>query len=226
MRLRITLVGVGVAVLVSIAFAFLLYQPRVREQQELNAEALTLQGEQSSLQASIGELVAVRADETQINADLDRLRSLVPDGAAQPEAIRQLQQVADAAGVEMHSVSFATPVAADPVVPVGTDQQVGVITTTVELRGEYFQSVDFLRRLEVESTRAILVDNLVMGEGEGSFPTLSSTLTGRLLALIPIDAPPPGTVAAPDAAAATDPNAAPTGTPAATEGTTEIEGSQ
>lgn len=188
MNLRIPLVAVGVALLVGIAFVFLLYQPLTQDEAAVRAETIGLEGQQAGLSAQIAELEQIRSNEPRIRDLLAQLEELIPSEVAQPRALEELQATADTAGVSVRSVSFSDPVPAVPAVPAPNNAQLGVITTTMVLEGGYFQAVDFLRRLELEGPRAVLTQSVAVSEGEESFPSLSTTWTGQLFALIPADA--------------------------------------
>lgn len=207
MSLRIPLVAVGAALLVGVAFVFLLYRPLGEEQTTLAAETVALEVQQASVSAQIAELEQIRSDEPRTRELLSRLEELIPSEVAQPRTLEELQAVADTAGVSIRSVSFADPAPAVPAVPAPDGQQLGVITTTVVMEGGYFQAVDFLRRLELDGPRAVLTQSVAVAEGEQRFPSLSTTWTGQLFALIPAD------VVAGEEAPVPNPSAAPGATP-------------
>lgn len=201
MSVRIPLIGVGLAVLIGAAYVFLLYLPLSQEQTAVNEETAQLESQRAALAAEVAELERIRANEPALRAAFDRLDDLIPQDIAQPAALETFQSTAEAAGVEIRSLSFSDAVPADPPALASGDQQLGVITTTMVLEGGYFETIDFLRRLEVDSPRAVLLETVAIAEGEESFPALSTSWTGRLFALIP---------ALPDPAAA--PTPAPGGT--------------
>lgn len=189
---RLPLLGAVLALLLGVAYFFLLHQPRSEEQAALGVETLSLQGQQGTLQAEIARLEQIRDDQGRFRADLDRLRQLVPDDVEQPSALSTLQRLADAAAVEITSLTFAEPEPLDPVVPVGVDQQLGAIAMTMTFEGTYFEALDFLRRVEQESDRAVLVRTLSVAEAEDEFPELVSSMTGEMFTLLPIAQQPAG----------------------------------
>lgn len=205
MRISIPIIGAVLAVLLVVGFYFLLYQPQVQQRAALQAETAGLKGEQLTLQAEIARLEAIRDDRSGIDAQLARIGQLVPPDVAQPSAIREFQDVAGQAGVMVRSVNFADPVPAVPSALATDGSQLASIATTMVLEGGYFQAVDFLRRLEQEASRAVLVQSLALAEGEETFPSLTTTLTGNLFALLPPGSGLPVPVPAETAAAATDP---------------------
>jgi Tfp pilus assembly protein PilO len=193
MMRRLPVLAALLAVIIGAVYYFLLHQPRVAEQAALEAETLALEGQQASLRAEIAQLEQVRADVDRYQADLARLEELIPADVGQPATIDRLQQLADAAQVSIAAFAFADPQPVDPVVPFATDQQLGTIETTITVEGTYFQAVDFVRRLEQEGNRALLVSGVgIAEEPEAGFPALSTTLTGRFFTLMPLVQPPAG----------------------------------
>lgn len=176
------------ALLLGVAYTFLLYQPKSQEQAALATEIETLHGQQETLDAEIVRLEAIKADEPRMTADLARLDVLVPSRPAQDSAFDQLQGVAGRTGATIQSITFADPVAAAPPVPTGEGMQLGVIATTIVLEGGYDQAVAFVRALEEDLDRAVLVQNVAIAEGVDTFPSLSTTLTASIFSLIPADA--------------------------------------
>jgi hypothetical protein len=195
---RLPLLGALAAVVLALAYFFLLYEPRTVEQEALEAETLALQGQQGTLQADIAALEQVRDNRGRIEADLLRLRQLIPDDTAQPVTLQDLQQLAGDAAIAITSLTFAEPRPVDPVVELGADRQLGVIDTTMTFQGPYFEAVDFVRRLEQEGERALLIRTLGVAEGEDGFPQLVTTVTGQYFTTLPasagaaVPAPPPG----------------------------------
>lgn len=198
---RLSLFGALAAVVLALAYFFGLHQPRSTEQATLEAEALALQAQQGTLQADIAALEQVRDNRGRIDADLTRLRQLIPDDTAQPVTLADLQQLAGDAAIVITSLTFAEPQPVDPVVALGSDRQLGVVATTMTFEGPYFEAVDFVRRLEQEGARALLVRTVGMTEGEEGFPQLVTTVTGEFFTTLPASAVAPGAVPGAEAAA-------------------------
>lgn len=192
MRGGTPIIGLLVALLIGAAFWFLLYKPASDDEQVVRDEIVTLEAQQATLRTELSTLEGIRERQVEIRAALARLDSLIPVGPAQPAAIRQLQRGADASGTEISSVTFGLPAApqpaADGTVPpnTGTDgTALASIPVTMVVEGGYFQLVDFLRRLEVDMARAVLVDSVSVGEAETGFPRLAMAWTGRMFAVVP-----------------------------------------
>lgn len=179
----IALVG---CLLLGLGFYFLAWKPKDEQQTSLENEAADLEDEASRLRNEIAALEQIRDNEAQIRATVDRLRQYVPEGPAQPTAVRQLQQAADNAGVEIISMQFGEPEVLQGAPDPGEPQTVvASINASVNLEGGYFQITDFMRRIETEVPRAVLVSQLSLGEGEEGFPELSGQWSGNLFSIVP-----------------------------------------
>jgi Tfp pilus assembly protein PilO len=190
MRGNRPLIGLAAAIVIGLAFWFLLYSPRSTEIEDVRAETAALETERQSLQNEVAQLREVERNQVEIRAALAQLEEYIPSGTAQSSVIRQLQLAADAAGVEILSLTFSEPQAVEDAPPTGVpDTVLARIPISVTLDGGYFQAVDFLRRIEVEIVRAMLLTDLSLEEGEDGFPALSTSWSGSLFAIVPL--PPP-----------------------------------
>ena len=191
MRASPPLFGVIAALVIAVAFYFLLYKPASEEQARVEAETATLENQQRTLEQQIAQLRDIEARQVEINAAKARLLEYIPNGPAQPSVIRHFQSTADASGAEIASVTFGEPTVPDPAagaVPADTGTPgttLANIPVTMTLEGGYFQTVDFFRRMEVDVPRAVLVQTIDVGEEEDAgYPTLSTTWTGQVFAVI------------------------------------------
>ena len=193
MRGNPPVIGVVVALVLALAFYFFLYKPAAEEQAAVEAETSELEDQQASLEAEIADLRDIQSREVAIRAAKARLEEFIPDGAEQPAAIRQFQAASDAAGTEIETVTFEDPVVPDattgatPVATGDPNTTLANIPVTIAVAGGYFQVVDFLRRLEVEQPRAVLLQTIDIIENEDAgFPTLTATATGQMFAVVPL----------------------------------------
>lgn len=192
MKRRSVIIAVVVALLATGGWWFLLYTPKDEHLAQVEIEIDGLLAQQQQLRNEITQLRQVEADEENLRADLARLDDYIPHGPAQPSVIRQFQTSADAAAVEITSLTFGDPVAVvDAPARPGSDLTLAEIPVSMVVEGSYFQVVDFFRRLEVEIPRAVLVEAITMGEGADSFPQLATTWNGSVFAEVPIIAVPP-----------------------------------
>lgn len=196
MRNRAPLFGVLAALLLGIAFYFLAYQPRNEDLEAVRAETAELESQRSTLTNEIRRLREIESREVEFRAALARLEEYIPTGIAQSSLIHHLQLSADQSGVTVDTVTFGAPEPAEEAPPTGTPETVlGSIPVSVTVEGGYFQMVDFLRRVEVDVPRAVLIETLSVVEGEDKFPQLSTTWNGQLFAIIPDTAVAPETPA-------------------------------
>ncbi len=179
--------AIAACVLLAAAFFFLAWQPKDDEQTALEDETAQLEREASSLRNEIAALEEIKANEVEIRATIAKIGEYVPEGPAQGEVMRQLQDAADAAGVTVESMQFGEPQRVEEAPDTGEPGTVlASIDSSFNLEGEYFQIVDFMRRIEVDVPRAVLIRQLSLSEGgEEGFPTLSGSWSGDLFAVVP-----------------------------------------
>lgn len=214
MKHRAPIIGALVAVVLVAGYWFLLYKPAMDEQAAFEQETVELEAVQRELRAEIAQLEAIRDDEEHIRAVVARQEEFLPNGTAQPRMVRELQQTADAAGVEITSVSFGEPTVVEGAPDTGDPATtLASISVSMVTQGGYFPTVDFLRRVEQDVPRAVLTQSVNLAEGEG-FPSLATTWGARVFAIVPVAA-----TVAPD-----DPAASP-GDPAADPESEDAEAS-
>lgn len=179
--------AIAACVLLAAAFFFLAWQPKDDEQTALEDETAQLEREASSLRNEIAALEEIKANEVEIRATIAKIGEYVPEGPAQGEVMRQLQDAADAAGVTVESMQFGEPQRVEEAPDTGEPGTVlASIDSSFNLEGEYFQIVDFMRRIEVDVPRAVLIQQLSLGEGgDEGFPTLSGSWSGDLFTVVP-----------------------------------------
>ena len=98
----------GVAVL---ALGFLLgVQPQLSSASAAAEQRATVETQNESLRATLAQLVSENDQLSTLTADRDTRRASVPDAADMPELIRQLDEMADAAGVPVTSFTAADAV--------------------------------------------------------------------------------------------------------------------
>lgn len=187
MTAKAPLLAILACVLLGVGFYFLAWQPKDDQQTAFEDETAELNDEASRLRNEVAALEQIRDNEAEVRATVDKLRQYVPEGPDQPTAVAQLQQAADAAGVEIASMQFSEPQALEGAPDTGdANTVVAAINASVSLEGGYFQMVDFMRRVEVEIPRAVLVRQLSLGEGgDAGFPTLAGTWSGDLFTIVP-----------------------------------------
>jgi hypothetical protein len=152
------LVAVGGALLVLAAGALLLVRPKQQEIAEARADRNSAVAESRSLSDQIRALEGLKADAAALEARAGRARAEFPSTPNLPAMVDALQDAADQAGVDLASVAPSTPK------PSSDRPELAEITTTVSVKGGYFQIEDFLARVE----------SLVKGADPGRVPPRSA----------------------------------------------------
>lgn len=172
------LAGLGV-VLVLLAFFFLLYRPAGDDIAAAEQAAEVARQGQAEQRQRIRALEEARSAAPDVEAMLATARSVLPDEVGMPSALRQVQDAANGAGVEIMTL---TPSSAQPH---PLDPTLSEVSVGLQVEGSYFQVVDFLRRIEDPrlTARAMLGDFVVLKLSD--YPTLTAELGLRLHARTP-----------------------------------------
>jgi Tfp pilus assembly protein PilO len=198
MRARFVAVGVLLTVVVVLIWNIAIFSPRGHKLTDAKKQAQAAQQLEPGLQATLARLKQISQNGPEIAAQLDKLNAAVPASPDLDGFILSANQIAVQAGIDWLSVSPS-------VVQAGTTGP-SVIPLSVQIKGGFFQVLDYLNRLE-DMGRLVIVDSINTSAanvaGKVGPPTLSVTLTGRMF-----------TRAAPAAAAGSSP------TPGAVTGTT------
>jgi Tfp pilus assembly protein PilO len=128
-----------VAVVVCAAWFFFFFRPIRSELSSLDTQATQKDSELATVQADIQRLEALKKTAPQAEADLVRLRKLLPAETAMPSFIIELTQTAKASGLKWETltpgdVSLGIPFSLEPI--------------ELMFSGDYFDVEDFLYRLE------------------------------------------------------------------------------
>lgn len=166
-------------VLLVVLFVFLLFLPERERLAEVEARIDDERAQQAVLEGDIERLRSVRQTAPEVEAQLAAATSVVPDDAALPGALRQLQLAADESQLTLSAVTASRPVE----VGVGPEG-LSSIDINVQLSGSYFQVVDFLRRVEDPSITPRGLTWTTLSVARDEFPELSVTLSGNLYARI------------------------------------------
>lgn len=223
MRALVTAAFVAVTVSLMLAwFGFL--APSRAQRQTLQEQTAALQQDAATLTNRREELRALQQRAPLIQADLDRLEDFVPVNPDQAMLLDSLQAAGTQSGVVFTALTFGDP---SPITgaprPANPDLAVGSITVVGEMEAGYFELVDFLRRLEVELPRAILVESVRVDEGEAGFPQVRAEFTAQIFALIddpglpldPLPTPDPEVTLRPETPAPVAPSSEPAIIPSA-----------
>lgn len=184
-RSQILLAALGAVLLIAV-FYVLLYQPTRDEIAEIEDEIVAEQDQQAILQQEIARLAAVREQAPEVEAQLAAAEAIVPRDPALPAALRQLQLAADDSAILLQSVTTSRPATIE-----GAPPGLSAIDVNVQMRGGYFNLVDFLRRFEDPAISPRGLEWVNLNAAVDEYPDLTVSLTGRLFVLLDVPAPPP-----------------------------------
>lgn len=199
MKSRVIAFGVLLLVVVVLLWNLLIFAPKGKSLTKAKKATAAAQLVTSQLNATLSNLDQISHNGPQIAAELDKLSAAVPTSPDLDGFILSANQIATQSGIDWLSVSPS-------VVQAGTTGP-SVIPLTVQIKGGFFQVLDYLNRLE-SMGRLVIVDGInvtaaaaasASGVAATGPPTLSVTLTARMF-----------TRAAPPAAAGTSPELGPT----------------
>jgi Tfp pilus assembly protein PilO len=198
MRSRVVILGVLLTVVVVLIWNIAIFAPRGRKLSDAKHKAQAAQQLEPALQATLTRLQQISKNGPEIAAQLDTLNAAVPDSPDLDGFILSANQIAVQAGIDWLSVSPS-------VVQAGTTGP-SVIPLSVQIKGGFFQVLDYLNRLE-DMGRLVIVDAINAATGGTSAdstgpPTLSVTLTARMFTRA-APAPAAGSSPAPGPAAGT-----------------------
>lgn len=173
-RTRLILTVVGAFVVLLLAY-FLLIRPRQSELADVRAQVEQEENLTIQLRGQLDSLQALQRNAPQLQAELDRIRDLVPQDHEVPNFIFQVNAAAAASGVELVQLTPELP--KQP--PEGA--QLAQVRVTIGGEGGYFAIQDFVRRL-YSLDRALRIDVLDLTAGsEGGTPgAISMTATARV----------------------------------------------
>jgi Tfp pilus assembly protein PilO len=161
----------GCAVLLA-AWFVLLWSPKGNELAEASARRTDAEDQAEQLEIRLTRLQEAEEGAPRLVAAQDRLRSAVPEQANLAQFILDANDAANAAGVEFVSIAPTQPSAsATPGVPA----EIGV---SIEIKGGYFQMLDYLDRL-YELPRVIVLDR-ISATPDGVTGNLAVSLGGRM----------------------------------------------
>jgi Tfp pilus assembly protein PilO len=201
-RTRLVLAVVGVLLVLLLFFVFFI-RPRQSELKQIRADIEAEEAQTLSLQSELARLQDLQENAPQLQAELATIRGYVPNDDQVPNFIFQVQDAANAAGVDFVSITPELPK------PPPEGAPLAEVRAQLGAGGGYFAIQDFIRRLH-GMDRAVRLDNITLSATE---ETETGDFTITLTAGARIFFEPP---AAASAAANTVPVPAPaTTTPAA-----------
>jgi Tfp pilus assembly protein PilO len=194
---RVVLGAVAAAVVVLLGWYLLLWSPATKSVKDAKKRATAAQSQQEELQAEITRLKEAQRNEPANQAKLEALRAAIPDDPALGQFIIDVNDAANRSGIQFVSISPSEPKA-----PTATASAVpsasGTATTattapgtqitssgpapaeiavSLQIKGGYFQVLDFLNRLDA-MPRLVVTDSINVSADEHGGLTVG--LTSRI----------------------------------------------
>lgn len=181
MKSRGVVVGVLLGIVVLLVWNLFIFSPKGRDLSKAKKATRASQQIENNLRAQLTRLVDISHNGPEIAAELDKLSAAVPAAPDLDGFILSANQIAAQSGIDWLSVSPG-------VVQAGTTGP-SVIALSIQIKGGFFQVLDYLNRLE-DMGRLVIVDGINVtaaaeaGSGASATPTgpptLAVTLTARM----------------------------------------------
>lgn len=165
MNAKAPLITLGLVLLIGFASYFFFIGPQLQRQSELQGEQTNLQQQEASLQTQINMLKDLQTNQVRTRAQLNRISSFLPDGPDQPGFLASMQTVGDSASVEVTEITFGEPADVTDVEPTN-GLQLSQMTVSTSVKGDYFRLIDFLRRIEFQLGRAMIINSVSLSPGQ------------------------------------------------------------
>lgn len=164
---------IAAIVVVLLLFFFFVIRPARSELAETTAAADAAEEQTRILTVELQRLRALQQNEAQLLAELEELRGYVPRRNAVSSFILQVQDAAEAAGVEFVEITPGLP-APPPEAP-----EIAQVQLDIRAEGGYFAIQDFVRRL-YSFERAFRVDVAGLTVSDEEDDEISLQATGRI----------------------------------------------
>ena len=166
-RRMIFAVALLVGVVLLGAFVFLIWIPKGKEISSANLELASLQSQQASSRAEIASLEAFKAQLPTAKAELARLTNAIPSYPQLADFILMVNRISNESGISFLSISPSQPAPQAPQTSTpGASTLPAAVTLGVQIKGGYFQVLDFLNRLD--NLPRLVVTSTVSLSGSGT----------------------------------------------------------
>lgn len=194
MNRRALLIGTAAAVAVIVLWYFVFWSPRSKALDQARGRRQAAQQQETQLRAEITRLRGAQNQEPAKQARLEALRTAIPDDPKLAQFILDTNDAANRAGIDFISVAPQLPAApagaagaaTTPATPAGgggatTTNAAGArpaeIKLSLQIKGGYFQVLDFLNRLD-DLSRLVVNDSLTVTADQSARLTVG--LTSRM----------------------------------------------
>lgn len=191
MNRRTMAIGAGAAALILFLWYFLLWSPRNDDLQDAKDRREVAEQQRTQLQSEIARLRAAQKDEPLLRAQLETLRTSIPDDPNLAQFILDSNDAAIRSGIDFISIAPALPAAPTATAPAppatpgapGSPVVAGTppadIKLSLQIKGGYFQVLDFLNRLDA-LPRLVVTDGLSITSEPAASPRLTVSVTARM----------------------------------------------
>jgi Tfp pilus assembly protein PilO len=162
------LIAIGIVAL----WWVLLYSPKGNDLNGARDDLDNAQRQGQTLTAERNQLRDLQQRSPEIEAQLGKLSAAIPEGPNQADFISGLNDIADESGISWQSVTMQEPAP-------GTAGQPPTSVVQIAIEGGFFQTLDYLNRLE-DLDRLVVVDTVTInGAGENASTSPGTGLTSR-----------------------------------------------
>lgn len=200
MNRRPVVIGAAAFVVFLLVWYFLGFAPQQKKIHDAQKRRATAEQKQQELQTAINRLKAAQKNEPLQRAQLETLKTAIPDDPALGQFILDVNDRASASGIDFISIAPALPVAGTATAATAGATGVAApapasISVSLQITGGYFQVIDFINRL-ADLPRILVLDTLNLSSDNAGHLTVG--IASRMF----VRQVPPG-FAAPGTAAAT-----------------------
>lgn len=179
---RNLLITILAMVVVAVLAFFLVFKPQTDKIAQAREDVQTTQDNVQRLRLELARLQALQQQAPKLREEATKLDAAVPNDPQLAAFILQVQEAANASGIEWLSVSPTPPAAS-------TNPQAAVqeVVVAMNVEGGYFQVQDFLVRLE-GLPRAVKIGNVSLSAqtGEAGSPRLTASLNMKMFVASPV----------------------------------------
>jgi Tfp pilus assembly protein PilO len=167
-RRAVIVAGVGAGVL-ALLLIFFLVLPKMTQVTEAQQELEDTRAQQQTLSAQLNALEQAREEAPENEAAIREVDAMVPPTADLPGVILLLRNAAVVSGVQVLSLTPATPTTSDT-------GEFSSIAVSASGEGSYFALVRYLHEIET-LPRAATVESIDLNPTEGSILSFAATIT-------------------------------------------------
>jgi Tfp pilus assembly protein PilO len=139
-------IAIGLIAALAVAFTLLVIVPKFGAVTAVDSEIAAAKTELQTAEALLARRQSVKAQAMANDAALMQMANQVPDSPQLPAVIIEIQDVANASGVELLTVS-AGEISSPPAAADGSVPQYHMLNISVTSEGQWSEMIDFSRRL-------------------------------------------------------------------------------